>query len=188
MTKSLVEKRTSPVIATHYTETWQKFLREKRAWTPSQVLTDPLTFHDTDDPSDEATAEHDMESLESSLDDEVSEEDESELDSQKVESGTETDSDQSDSESDVSSDVSSSTASSEEESEEYSFDSEKWTVYRDSTIPLTHDPGECPSTHDQGDKTRWSLLAYLRLTVINRAQQKLGVRALMKKYGYLVLK
>ncbi|KAI8482816.1 Crystallin, lambda 1 [Branchiostoma belcheri] len=64
-----------------------------------------------------------------------------------VESATETDSDQSGSECDASSSVSSSTASSSNESEEYGYDSgdeEEWTLYRDWTISLTHDPGDVP--------------------------------------------
>ncbi|KAI8499052.1 Alpha-ketoglutarate-dependent dioxygenase alkB 2 [Branchiostoma belcheri] len=60
-------------------------------------------FDDTDDLSEEATTEHDTESLESYEECEVSEEDESVVDSQEVESATETDSDQSGSESDASS-------------------------------------------------------------------------------------
>ncbi|KAI8519519.1 hypothetical protein Bbelb_027760 [Branchiostoma belcheri] len=103
-------------------------------------------FDDTDDLSEEATTEHDTESLESYEECEVSEEDESVADSQEVESATETDSDQSGSESDASSIVSSSPTPSDE-SEEYGYDSgdeEEWTLYRDWTIPLTHDPGDVP--------------------------------------------
>ncbi|KAI8480136.1 Alpha-ketoglutarate-dependent dioxygenase alkB 2 [Branchiostoma belcheri] len=100
-------------------------------------------FDDTDDLSEEATTEHDTEFYEEC---EVSEEDESVMDSQEVESATETDSDQSGSESDASSIVSSSPAPSDE-SEEYGYDSgdeEEWTLYRDWTISLTHDPGDVP--------------------------------------------
>ncbi|XP_019617128.1 PREDICTED: hemicentin-2-like [Branchiostoma belcheri] len=72
----------------------------------------------------------------------VSGEDESVVDSEEAESVTETDSDESDSESDADSDVSSNTAS-YDESEEYGYDSgdeEEWTLYRDWSIPLKHEP------------------------------------------------
>ncbi|KAI8483102.1 Alpha-ketoglutarate-dependent dioxygenase alkB 2 [Branchiostoma belcheri] len=80
-------------------------------------------FDDTDDLSEEATTEHDTESLESYEECEVSEEDESVMDSQEVDSAP------------------------SGESEEYGYDSgdeEEWTLYRDWTIPLTHDPGDVP--------------------------------------------
>ncbi|KAI8482712.1 hypothetical protein Bbelb_395920 [Branchiostoma belcheri] len=91
----------------------------------------------TDMPSgeEEATTEHDRESLESSEEevstvsqDDVSE-DESVKDSWEAESTTETESDQSGSESDASS-----------TGEEYGYDSgdeEEWTLYRDWSIPLS---------------------------------------------------
>ncbi|XP_019624773.1 PREDICTED: uncharacterized protein LOC109470298 [Branchiostoma belcheri] len=167
-------------------------------------------FDDTDDPSEEGTTEHDTESLESSEDDEVSEEDESEMDHQEVESATETDgdqsgseseetdSDESGSESDASSDVSSSTASSEEESEQYSFDSgdeEKWTLYRDWTIPLTHHPGDVPQRVIKETKRagrRFYLVEFAALPrysyEIEYSTNWVSEQTLMKKYGYVVLK
>ncbi|KAI8496780.1 hypothetical protein Bbelb_254350 [Branchiostoma belcheri] len=73
-------------------------------------------FDDIDDLSEEATTDHDTESLESYEECEVPEEDESVVDSQEVD-------------------------------EEYGYDSgdeKEWTLYRDWTIPLTHDPGDVP--------------------------------------------
>ncbi|XP_019643083.1 PREDICTED: lisH domain-containing protein C1711.05-like [Branchiostoma belcheri] len=109
-------------------------------------------FDDTDNSSEEATTEHDTESLESSEEevstvsqDDVSE-DESVKDSWEAESTTETESDQSGSESDASSTVSSNSSSSDE-CEEYGYDSgdeEERTLYRDWSIPLKHEPGDVP--------------------------------------------
>ncbi|KAI8516620.1 Crystallin, lambda 1 [Branchiostoma belcheri] len=80
--------------------------------------------------------------------DEVTASNESVVDSQEAESVTETDSDKSGSESDAGLDayVSSSTTS-YDKSEEYGYDSgdeEEWTLYRDLSIPLTHEPGDVP--------------------------------------------
>ncbi|XP_035676270.1 signal peptide, CUB and EGF-like domain-containing protein 1 [Branchiostoma floridae] len=76
--------------------------------------------------------------------DEETETDESVMDSQ--DSAKETDTEQSGSESDAGSDASSGTASTDE-SQEYGYDSgdeEEWTLYRDWTIPLPHQPGDIP--------------------------------------------
>ncbi|KAI8507102.1 Alpha-ketoglutarate-dependent dioxygenase alkB 2 [Branchiostoma belcheri] len=155
-------------------------------------------FDDTDDLSEEATTEHDTESLESYEECEVSEEDKSVMDSQEVESATETDSDQSGSESDASSSVSSSPAPSDE-SEEYGYDSddeEEWTLYRDWTIPLTHDPGDVPQRVIKETKRASKMFYLVEFAAlpppysyeIIHSKNWVSEQTLMKKYGFLVLK
>ncbi|KAI8499296.1 Alpha-ketoglutarate-dependent dioxygenase alkB 2 [Branchiostoma belcheri] len=155
-------------------------------------------FDDTDDLSEEATTEHDTESLESYEECEVSEEDESVADSQEVESATETDSDQSGSESDASSIVSSSSAPSDE-SEEYGYDSgdeEEWTLFRDWTILLPNDPGDVPQRVIKETKRagrRFYLVEFAALPPpysyeIIHSKNWVSEQTLMKKYGYVVLK
>ncbi|KAI8480630.1 Alpha-ketoglutarate-dependent dioxygenase alkB 2 [Branchiostoma belcheri] len=155
-------------------------------------------FDDTDDLSEEATTEHDTESLESYEECEVSEEDESVADSQEVESATETDSDQSGSESDASSIVSSSPAPSDE-SDEYGYDSgdeEEWTLYRDWTIPLTHDPGDVPQRVIKETRRAGKMFYLVEFAAlpppysyeIIHSKNWVSEQTLMKKYGFLVLK
>ncbi|KAI8484110.1 Crystallin, lambda 1 [Branchiostoma belcheri] len=139
--------------------------RDESAVASGEVVVDPETGsyrkRDVFDDDSDISYEHDTDALDSSSDEEdeedeeptvsqdevtVSDEDESVVDSEEAESVTETDSDESDSESDADSDVSSNTAS-YDESEEYGYDSgdeEEWTLYRDWSIPLKHEPGDVP--------------------------------------------
>ncbi|KAI8477986.1 Crystallin, lambda 1 [Branchiostoma belcheri] len=158
-------------------------------------------FDDTDNSSEEATTEHDRESLESSEEevstvsqDDVSE-DESVKDSWEAESTTETESDQSGSESDASSTVSSNSSFSDE-GEEYGYDSgdeEEWTLYRDWSIPLKHEPGDVPQRVIKETKRAGKTFYLVEFAAMPRYDYNIEYnkswvpeQTLMKKYGYLV--
>eukprot|EP00058_Branchiostoma_floridae_P001010 XP_002586498.1 hypothetical protein BRAFLDRAFT_75137 [Branchiostoma floridae] len=135
----------------------------------------------------------------------VSQDDESVSDAESVmgsepeqeDSTTETDSDQSGSESDTGTDVSSGTVSSDE-SERYGYgsgDEEEWTLYRDWTIPLTHQPGDVPQRVIKQTKSagkKFYLIEFAALprysNEIEHSKNWVSEQTLMKKYGYLVLK
>ncbi|XP_019635798.1 PREDICTED: ATP-dependent RNA helicase dbp-8-like [Branchiostoma belcheri] len=190
--------------------------RDESAVASGEVVVDPETGsyrkRDVFDNDSDISYEHDTDALDSSGDEEdeedeeptvsqdevtVSEEDESVVDSEEAESVTETDSDESGSESDAGSDVSSSTAS-YDESEEYGYDSgdeEEWTLYRDWSIPLKHEPGDVPQrvikeTKRAGKKFYLVEFAAMPRYGYNIEYSKNWVpeQTLMKKYGYLVLK
>eukprot|EP00058_Branchiostoma_floridae_P017282 XP_002602770.1 hypothetical protein BRAFLDRAFT_93715 [Branchiostoma floridae] len=127
--------------------------------------------------------------------DEETETDESVMDSQ--DSAKETDTEQSGSESDAGSDASSGTASTDE-SQEYGYDSgdeEEWTLYRDWTIPLPHQPGDIPQRVIKETKRagkKFYLIEFAALPhhsyEIEYTKNWVSEQTLMKKYGYLVLK
>eukprot|EP00058_Branchiostoma_floridae_P014035 XP_002599523.1 hypothetical protein BRAFLDRAFT_77627 [Branchiostoma floridae] len=147
---------------------------------------------DTFDPSDDDDAGKDDSSIVSK--DEETETDES-LDSQA--STTETDSDQSGFESDAGSEMSSGTSSSDG-SEEYDYDSgdeEEWTLYRDQTIPLPHQPGDVPQRVIKETKRAGKTFYLIEFAALPRYSDEIehsknwvSEQTLMKKYGYLVLK
>ncbi|XP_019616830.1 PREDICTED: MDS1 and EVI1 complex locus protein EVI1-A-like [Branchiostoma belcheri] len=190
--------------------------RDESAVASGEVVVDSETGsyrkRDVFDDNSDISYEHDTDALDSSSDEEdeedeeptvsqdevtVSDEDESVVDSEEAESVTETDSDESDSESDADSDVSSNTAS-YDESEEYGYDSgdeEEWTLYRDWSIPLKHEPGDVPQrvikeTKRAGKKFYLVEFAAMPRYGYNIEYSKNWVpeQKLMTKYGYLVLK
>eukprot|EP00058_Branchiostoma_floridae_P000560 XP_002586048.1 hypothetical protein BRAFLDRAFT_132611 [Branchiostoma floridae] len=118
--------------------------RERDVFDDSDVASE----HDTDTVGSEdggSTASQDEESVSDA---------ESVMGSEQGDSTEETDSDQSGSESDTGTDVSSGTVSSDEsertgyDSGYHSGDEEEWTLYRDLTIALPHQPGDVPQSHD----------------------------------------
>ncbi|KAI8482671.1 Crystallin, lambda 1 [Branchiostoma belcheri] len=149
-------------------------------------------FDDTDNSTENATTEHDTESLESSEEEKMSVKD-----SWEAESTTETESDQSASESDAGSTVSSNSSFSDE-SEEYGYDSgdeEEWTLYRDWSIPLKHEPGDVPQRVIKETKRAGKTFYLVEFAAMPRygynieySKEWVPEQTLMKKYGYLVLK
>eukprot|EP00058_Branchiostoma_floridae_P019356 XP_002604846.1 hypothetical protein BRAFLDRAFT_70699 [Branchiostoma floridae] len=125
---------------------------------------------------------------------------ESVMGSEQGDSTEETDSDQSGSESDTGTDVSSGTVSSDEsertgyDSGYHSGDKEEWTLYRDWSIALPHQPGDFPQrvikqTKRAGKNYLIEFAALPRYSnEVVHSKNWVLQQTLMKKYVYLVLK
>ncbi|KAI8492580.1 Crystallin, lambda 1 [Branchiostoma belcheri] len=173
-----------------------------KTFTPGEVVVDPETGsyrkRDVFDDDSDISYEHDTDALDSSSDEEDEEDEEPTVSQdEEAESVTETDSDESDSESDADSDVSSNTAS-YDESEEYGYgsgDEEEWTLYRNWSIPLKHEPGDVPQRVIKETKRAGKKFYFVEFAAMPRygynieySKNWFPEQKLMTKYGYLVLK
>eukprot|EP00058_Branchiostoma_floridae_P015587 XP_002601075.1 hypothetical protein BRAFLDRAFT_75510 [Branchiostoma floridae] len=165
--------------------------RERDVFDDSDVSSE----HDTDTVGSEdgdSTASQDEESVSDA---------ESVMGSEQGDSTEETDSDQSGSESDTGTDVSSGTVSSDEsertgyDSGYHSGDEEEWTLYRDLTIALPHQPGDVPQSVIKQTKRAGKKFYLIEFAALPRygneivhSKNWVSEQTLMKKYGYLVLK
>eukprot|EP00058_Branchiostoma_floridae_P009732 XP_002595220.1 hypothetical protein BRAFLDRAFT_101802 [Branchiostoma floridae] len=104
-------------------------------------------------------------------------------------------------ESDKGTDVSSGTVSSDEsertgyDSGYHSGDEEEWTLYRDLTIALPHQPGDVPQSVIKETKRAGKKFYLIEFAALPRYSNEIvhsknwvSEQTLMKKYGYLVLK
>eukprot|EP00058_Branchiostoma_floridae_P005317 XP_002590805.1 hypothetical protein BRAFLDRAFT_121940 [Branchiostoma floridae] len=165
--------------------------RERDVFDDSDVSSE----HDTDTVGSEdgdSTASQDEESVSDA---------ESVMGSEQGDSTEETDSDQSGSESDTGTDVSSGTVSSDEsectgyDSGYHSGDEEEWTLYRDWSIALPHQPGDVPQRVIKQKKRAGKKFYLIEFAALPRYSNEIvhsknwvPEQTLMKKYGYLVLK
>eukprot|EP00058_Branchiostoma_floridae_P001017 XP_002586505.1 hypothetical protein BRAFLDRAFT_75142 [Branchiostoma floridae] len=163
--------------------------RERDVFDDSDVSSE----HDTDTVgSEDSMASQDEESFSDAK---------SVLGSKQGDSPSETDSAQSGCESDTGTDVSSGTVSSDE-SERTGYDSgyhsgeeEEWTLYRDWSIALPHQPGDVPQSVIKQTKRAGKKFYLIEFAALPRYSNEIeygkkwvSEQTLMKKYGYLVLK
>eukprot|EP00058_Branchiostoma_floridae_P016778 XP_002602266.1 hypothetical protein BRAFLDRAFT_76954 [Branchiostoma floridae] len=183
--------------------------RDESGGASGEVVVDAETGsyreRDVFDDSD-VSSEHDTDTV-GSEDSMVSKDEESVSDAESVmgseqgDSTEETDSDQSGSESDTGTDVSSGTVSSDEsertgyDSGYHSGDEEEWTLYRDLTIALPHQPGDVPQSVIKQTKRAGKKFYLIEFAALPRYSNEIvhsknwvSEQTLMKKYGYLVLK
>eukprot|EP00058_Branchiostoma_floridae_P014888 XP_002600376.1 hypothetical protein BRAFLDRAFT_66610 [Branchiostoma floridae] len=183
--------------------------RDKSGVASGEVVVDAETgsyrerdvFDDSDVSSGHETDTVGSEDSMASQDEESVSDAKSVMGSEQGDSTEETDSDQSSSESDTGTDVSSGTVSSAEsectgyDSGYHSGEEEEWTLYRDWSIALPHQPGDVPQSVIKQTKRAGKKLYLIEFAALPRysndieyGKKWVSEQPLMKKYGYLVLK